>query len=437
LSGSKRREVGIFYLKPPDGKYATYGICWVEQVGQHRQTRRLSTGERTDEQEAWRKLQIHALENSEKQTAKPADQPIAQVLAWHWLNYGRNLASAPSVEGAKVDALKCWGTAMVSELDVKKQLQLIKLLRDRGMAEKTIKRRLSVIWTAMNTAASCQQLDDKVIPKLIEYRLWGERTQPVIRRSAQASKRSLELHEWAKLFDVVVSPKRHAMREPFLRYLILQMSTGGRTSKVVRLTRAQVDFEHGIIDLNSPGRTQNNKYNPKIPACDVLLRHLKAWKDEAEHGGRYVYSRGKRPLTLEFIRYMIKLSGVPNCTPYTLRHSVASWLADCEASHGVGRRERKMFIGHLRPDGGSTDDYTHYNPKYLRNAARAIDALFEAVAPLTKVDLLLHQYEDQPLPEAAWLGSDGLVEAMQGSETRIISPSTEASRPDANRNAGA
>lgn len=419
----KRREVGIFFLKPPDppgGKYATYGICWVEKIGEHRQTRRLSTGERTDEEAAFRALQIHALKNSEKQTAKPADQPIAQILAWHWLNYGQHLASAHTVESAKDVALQCWGTAMVSELDVKKQLQLIKLLRDRGMAEKTVKRRLSVIWTAMNTAASCEQLDDKVIPKLIESRLWGERTQTVIRRSPQASKRALELHEWAMLFDVAASPRRYAMRERFLRYLILQMGTGARTSAVAGLTRPQVDFEHGIVDLNPAGRKQNKKYRPKIPACDVLLRHLKLWGDEADHAGRYIHGRGKRSATLEFIRYMIKLSGVPNCTPYTLRHSVASWLAD----QGVGRRERKMFIGHLRPDGGSTDDYTHYDPRYLRNAARAIDALFRAVAPLTKVDLLLHQYEDQPAPEIAWRGSERLfVEAFLQRETRLI-PST-------------
>lgn len=428
-SKPKRREVGIFFLKPPDppgGKYATYGICWVEKVGEHRQTRRLSTGERTDEEAAWRKLQIHALENSEKQTAKPTDQPIAQILAWHWLNYGQNLASWETVELARDAALQCWGIAMVSELDASKQLQFIKSLRDRGVGDNTIKRWITLIWTAMNTAVSCNQLSQAVVPKRLRYGLWGQRTQPVRLRSAKASKRALELREWARLFDA-------ASAQPYrLRFLILQMGTGGRTAAVARLSRQQVDFDHGIVDLNPPGREQNKKYHPKIPASEVLLRHLTRWGEEAEHKGHYLY-RYHHPLaTFNFIRKTIKEAGIPDCTPYTLRHSVASWLADCEATHGVGRRERKMFLGHMRPDGGSTDDYTHYNPKYLRNAARAIDALFAAVAPLTKVDLLLHQYEDQPLPEAAWLGSNELLEAMQRGETRVISRDGEPQGVDRN-----
>jgi integrase len=415
LSESKpKRRVGIFFLAPPDKKYPTYRICWVEKVGQHRQTRRLSTGERTDEEAAWRQLQIHALKNSEKQTAKPTDQPVAQVLAWHWLNYGKNLASWETVELAKNAALACWGTAMVSDLDATRQLQFIKSLRDRGVADVTIHRWMTVIWTAMNTAASCNQLAAEAIPKRIRRRLWGERTQPVRKRSAKASKRALELKEWAKLFDAA------AGRPYRLRFLILQMGTGGRTGAVARLSRPQVDFDHGIIDMNPPGRQQSKKYHPKIPASEVLLRHLKLWGDEAQHNGRYIYRFHHPVSTFNFIRKTIKEAGVPDCTPYTLRHSVASWLADCEASFGVGRRERKMFLGHLRPDGGSTDDYTHYNPKYLRNAARAIDALFEAVAPLTKVDLLLREYEEQPVPESAWIGADGLLEAMHRNETRVI-----------------
>ena len=426
---SKRREVGIFFLKPPDAKYPTYGICWPERVGKYVQTRRISTGERTDEEEAWKKLQIHALNNSEKQTAKPTDQPVAQILAWHWLNYGKSLASHETVQGAHNAALQCWSTAMASELDAPKQLQLIKALRERGLTDTTVKRWMGVIWTALNTAVQCKQLSSDAVPKRIKRRLWGERTQPVRRRNTLASKRALKVEEWARLFDTA------AGRPYQLRFLILQLATGGRTEAVVRLSRPQIDFDHGIVDLNPPGRAQNKKYHPKIPASEVLLRHLRLWGDELEHEGRYLYRRHRPLTTFNFIRKTIKEAGIPNCTPYTLRHSIASWLADCEARFGVGRRERKMFMGHLRPDGGSTDDYTHYNPKYLRNAARAIDALFEAVAPLTKVDLLLHQYEDQPLPEAAWLGSVRVLQAMQREETQVISGRGEVSQSDVDRNA--
>jgi hypothetical protein len=74
------------------------------------------------------------------------------------------------------------------------------------------------------------------------------------------------------------------------------------------------------------------------------------------------------------------------------------------ASQGVERWERKMFAGHARPDGGSTDEYTHYDPKYLRNAAEAIERMFEALSPLTQVNVLGKVLEEQPgPPEASWL----------------------------------
>src|SRR5262249_8933145 len=144
---------------------------------------------------------------------------------------------------------------------------------DNGLRDSTIKRWLGVVWTAMNTAASCEQLDKDKIPKRIERRLWGERTadQPIKNRSSMPCKRALELQEWAALFNAAAGWQHR------IRYLILQIATGGRTAAVVRLTRAQVDFRHGTIDLNPPGREQTNKYNPTIPACETVLRHLKLW----------------------------------------------------------------------------------------------------------------------------------------------------------------
>ncbi len=150
------------------------------------------------------------------------------------------------------------------------------------------------------------------------------------------------------------------------------------------------------------GREQNSKYHARIAVAPILGQWLTAW-EPLSASGHYLAHRGQPIESKNFFKRYIADSGIPDCVPYTLRHTVASWLS----GHGVPKWERSRFMGHSRPDGNTTDTYSHYDPVYLRAAANAIQKLFEAIAPYTQVDLLRHTWEDQPCApdhgQGAWL----------------------------------
>lgn len=378
--------VGRFWLSEPTQKYPDYGICWLDKSA--RQTRRLSTGE-TDLERAKEAIEQHHLIASQE---KKKDEPAADAMARYFLKHASHIPSADTARQAMDVANECWKGLLVSQCDAIKQLELVTSLRQRGLADSSIIRWLGVPFASFQYAARFKHIDKASIPERLPSRDWGVRTAPRKRRSQSSSRRQLSLQELATLCDITYG------RENAFRYFVLAIGTGARPEAIMDLTRAQVDLEHGLINLLPAGRQQNNKYRPLIPMAPALAQWIASWEPVTPEG-HYLGFRGKRLVAAynSFFTPYIRLAKVADCVPYSLRHTIFSWLS----AHGIDRWERKRFMGHHRPDGGSTDDYSHYDPKYLRNAAHCIQQLFEELAPLTRVNLLRQSYVDQPPPPDA------------------------------------
>lgn len=386
---AKRYEVGRYYLLPP-GKYKDYGICWYDSST--RQRERVPTGE-TDYELAKEAIKTYALTYGD---GAHADELVLQTLNRYFLGYANALPSAEAV----VDTIKLvteyWSDVKVSEIDASKQRELVTTLRVRGLADDSISRHLTNIWSALGYAVTFKHLKEKIIPVRLPRRHWGERTQPRKQKSAEATKRQLSFQELGALLDASVE-----MGEQALRYVILAMCTAGRPRALLEIQQAQVNLTYAVIDLNPAGRARTKKRRPIVPLGSTAAAWVASWTPGPT--GHYVFWYGRPIVTRNSIRNTIRRAKIRDCNPYTLRHTISSWLA----GEGVPKWERKKFMGHAKIDGGSTDDYTHYDPRYLRNAADAIERLFHAVAPYTKVNLLRQTIEDQPVPpgpeQASWM----------------------------------
>ena len=148
-------------------------------------------------------------------------------------------------------------------------------------------------------------------------------------------------------------------------FIILALTTAGRSAAILELTWDRVDFARGIIRLGEG--EQRRKGRATVPMTDsaraALMEAAKARTSDfvIEWGGGKVTSIRKG------FAAAAKAIGVPWCTPHVMRHTAAVWMAEAR----VPMSEIASYLGHS--DSRITERvYAKYHPDSLRDAARAL-----------------------------------------------------------------
>lgn len=150
-------------------------------------------------------------------------------------------------------------------------------------------------------------------------------------------------------------------------FLILAVSTGGRSSAILDLTWDRVDFDKRLISLVDPTRSATNKGRAIVPMNDTAFKALATAKEGAL--SQYVIEWGGLPVASvkTAFRLLSKRSGV-KVTPHMLRHSAAVWMAE----GGIPMSEISQYLGHSSTS-ITERVYARYSPGYLRKAASILD----------------------------------------------------------------
>jgi len=422
-------QIGDFFLKPPDHKYATWGICWYE----NRQTRRITAGSAILE-EALIALAKHVEKVllTEQQKVKlaadgtplPKDPPKANARLVDVMNRyklgvldkkpakrsNKGGGNQTAFAGAMRELLAIWGDPWVTELDNDKQLEYIRILREerphetkgRQYTDETIQKFLGIYWTAMNNAAEGKVLSRDAVPTKISSELWG----PVIN---ERSIEDLTLEDVGKLINVA---SRH---ERWWRGMIKKIGTAARPSAAMELTPEQVHLKTMTLNLRVPGTAENKKKRrPTIPLSRHFAWHLRQWMfppggTPMKPNESFQTWNGQAILSDNWFFDVAREAGV-RCNPYMIRHFVATWIAQHEKDNGW---ERDSYMGHVPPGSRTGRRYTKFNPRQQRGAADSVDALFEALAPLVTARALIdislgtEGLEDQPEPTMIMPTPDG------------------------------
>jgi len=348
---------------------------------------------------------------------------------------------------------------MVSQMGKDNQLKLINAWRAEGLSDGSIGRYLSCLWASMKYAAEEGHLAEGSVPKQVSTRRWNpkgkKRRTTVLTPEQLAALLDAACVVSNKLPNFTLAPpnaryqsyhatwhcpdtwlarrktlsttnptlavikfeefkKEYARKHPVVstleyggafRYVLTLIGTGCRPEAACDIKLAtQANFEHGILDLNPPGRQQTKKHRPIIPLAPTLQRWFERWEPLTDEG--HLIARKGRKLVKYFplFRSIAKRAGV-RATSYTIRHTVSTWLT----SRVPLAWERDMFMGWVQHEDASAmgSHYNHYDPTYLRSCAHAIEALFDAIAPHMVGDVLLKGTVDQPPPidaqELAWV----------------------------------
>lgn len=300
------------------------------------------------------------------------------------MNYVQHLPSARVQHTAQASALNIWGDVNVSDLDRKKQLELVEKLRADGLSDWTTSGRLARIWAAMNWWR--RDNPQLVVPAMITAADW----KPVL----PDRERTYSLKELGALFNAAAAAPRdpRCARDHWWRFMVLAVGTASREAALRELTWTQVDLGIGRIRLNPEGRRQTKKRRPTVPIATTLARELESWSRDGEH---VITWRGKPLVTPEFYDLLAETAGVQG-GPNAIRHTVRTWLAD----YGVPSEDADVFMGH-KPEGSATGKrYVHRRPEYLRTVVEGVEALYAALQPFVSRSFAGPELDEQPMPDS-------------------------------------
>src|SRR5208337_4605713 len=131
-------------------------------------------------------------------------------------------------------------------------------------------------------------------------------------------------------------------------------------------------FLEGTVDLNPPGRRQNNKVRPLIRLTDNLRGWLLHWNET-----RPIHRKGHAVASVRHsdFRAIAERAGV-KITPYTLRHYMATRIRRLPEAMRPTREERAAWLGHVDPHHRTTEEwYESQDPHYLEQCSKGIDSL--------------------------------------------------------------
>lgn len=413
-------QIGDFFLKPPDHKYATWGICWYE----NRQTRRITAGSAVlDEALIALAKHVGKVLLTEQQKIKlaadgmpvPKDPPkpnarlidlmhryklaVVDKKPKRRINKGGGLHTA--FAGAMRELLAVWKDPWITELDSNKQLEYIRILREerphptrgRQYVDESIKKYLGIYWAAMNNAADAKVVSRDAVPTKIKWDVWN----PVFN---ERSIDDLTLEDVGRMINI------SARHERWWRGMVKKIGTAARPTAAMELTPAQVHLETMTLDLRVPGTPENRKKRrPTIPLSRHFAWHLRQWMfptggEPMQPNESFQMWNGQPVVSDNWFFDVAREAGV-RCNPYMIRHFVATYIAQHEKDNGW---ERDSYMGHVPPGSRTGHRYAKFNPRQRRGAADSVDALFEALAPFVTarplIDIALgtEGLEDQPQP---------------------------------------
>lgn len=221
-----------------------------------------------------------------------------------------------------------------------------------GMASSTVHTELNRLRTALKWAEKRQIIDRAPY-------IWAPLKSP-------PRDRVLSELELQKLLEACDTPH-------IKLFIILALTTAGRTRAILELTWDRVDFELGTIDLRAPRkvdplRKEVQKGRAKVPmnslARAVLLQAY------LERICNYVVEWNGKPVlrvTKAFNRARAR-AGLPDVMPHTIRHTAASW----QQTKGVPMEQISKFLGHVETRTTETV-YAKADVDYLSDAAEAVN----------------------------------------------------------------
>ncbi|ALG69252.2 tyrosine-type recombinase/integrase [Beggiatoa leptomitoformis] len=224
--------------------------------------------------------------------------------------------------------------------------------RRSHVSDSTIRRELAVLGSAINYAV-----------RQWEWRL----NNPTLNQKpaqSPAKERYLTQEEARRLIEKA----RFHEKAPYLwLFILLAINTGMRKQELLTLSWTQFNRDTQSLRLH---KTKSGKPRT-VPLNQIALFALSEL--QRCRNGRFVFQiegRAIRDIKRSFAS-VCRLAGIVDCTPHTLRHTFASWLA----IQGKSLKHIGEVLGHSNVY--VTERYAHLQTAVLQETVTSLEVLFE------------------------------------------------------------
>ena len=226
-------RVGDWWLGQRKGSAAYYGFRYDPAK---RSNERISLGTDELERAKERLTELH-LKTRTVRDEEPKEAYISDVVRRYWEEHASKLPSANSNKHCLDVWLSYWQDATVDALaDIKKQEAFHQAMHARGFTPAAIMRVVGIGKAALNRARKRGEL--KTVPVILSVPVGA--TEPM-----------------GRPLDVAELQQIYAHAAPHVKaYMLWALGTAARPEAVLELHSRQIDFEHGLVNLNPPGRRQ-------------------------------------------------------------------------------------------------------------------------------------------------------------------------------------
>lgn len=221
-----------------------------------------------------------------------------------------------------------FGRVAVGAVDQDVVDEYVRMRRDAGRKDGTIRREIGALVAALNF---CARPASKMLDPAHAFSF---ETPP----PGDPKDRWLTQSEMRQMFDAAARMRRGENLTRGERFLWIALNTGARKQAVFDLTWDRVDFETNVIHLDVPGRKKTTKRRAAVPISKdlrpVLLRAYAERENEL-----VMTNKGEIWATIQSIAIEAGLGGgqrparqseKPKATgisPHTLRHTAATHMA--------------------------------------------------------------------------------------------------------------
>lgn len=241
---------------------------------------------------------------------------------------------------------RIWGNLTPEEITREEAARFIRIRRNSGCSDGTVRNDLAYIQAALGFAARNGIIREA--PAIAKPPVPRPRDKWLARENLS------KLIEGAGEFHVKL-------------FIVLAITTAGRPKHILQLTWERVDLDRRTIRFdNYTERTRKGRAT--VPINDTALEHLKIAREAAQTD--WVIEVDGRPIKSikKGVKAAAKRAGMPWVSQYVLRHTAAVWMAQA----GVPIPEIGQYLGHSNVS-TTYKTYARYSPEYLRTAAAALE----------------------------------------------------------------